>query len=30
MIQGSAAACSDKILRFLEDEWGFVTVKDGN
>lgn len=30
MIQGSAAACSDKIFRFLEDEWGFVTVKDGN
>ena len=29
MIQGSAAACSDKILRFLEDEWGFVTVRDG-
>ena len=29
MIQGSAVACSDKILRFLEDEWGFVTVRDG-
>ena len=29
MIQGSASACSDKIIRFLEDEWGFVTVKDG-
>lgn len=28
MIQGSAAASSDKIIRFLEDEWGFVIVKD--
>lgn len=28
MIQGSAAASSDKIIRFLKDEWGFVIVKD--
>lgn len=30
MIQGSAAACSSKIIRFLEDEWNFVTVRDEN
>lgn len=30
MIQGSAAAHSSEIIRFLEDEWSFVTVRDEN